>query len=172
MAIGTRDIANIRFGIADVYMGSAESLDLQANFGDEIEQSILDTHIAAFENLGELGKGTMITSKSNTVDLIYLDMVAKVHNQHTVRAEIECVEVDNDIVNDLMTAAEAKTRKDFFWLRENAIDEYVNYLRNVPFTVEVEKEHSFEKIERIRIIVEVIVGNIYDAFGQLKITSG
>lgn len=170
--LGTRSRANIRYGPADVYIAEGGTIALPTVFGETITQAALTTLLGNFSQVGILERNPIIISDPVTIELIDSDnseLNYEVQHRTQVRVELKVAELDNTIANALIARAEQSEKTDFLWLRTQDAGDYINFIRNVPFTYLFEKNHDWEDIERMIIRVFARVTEIKTVHGQWQI---
>jgi hypothetical protein len=171
ISLGTRSRSNIRWGPATVYIADAGTISAITDFGEEITDAALTTLLTSFDNIGSIKEDPGVETTPISRDLLHSagNFFAR---QHQSRIEVELVigEVDNDIANELIDLAEAGTKVDLLWVRTEAAGDYIHFLMDVPFLIEVKKPARWDDIEHLVLRVDGTTKNIKNFFGQKKIT--
>jgi hypothetical protein len=173
ISLGTRNRANIKWGPADVYIAEGATIDAPAAFGETITAANLATLLSSFTLLGKLEENPALATDPEVVteiDSDDSDIIYERHHQSKISAEIGVAEVDNDIANAMITRMEAATKTDFLFIRTQAVGDYVLFIRNVPFSMQVIKNHTWEDIEKLIIRIAVKTTSLVKVIGQKKIT--
>lgn len=168
--LGTRSRANIRFGPATVYIAPGNTIAALGSYGEDINLTGFNALLANFSTLGTLVKNPEITTDPQTVD--QLDSQGnffQIQLLSEIKAKIQVAEVDNEIANELITRAEARTKTDVLWVRSQALGDYIHFLINVPLMVAVKKASAWDEIEMLEITVVGQTNNIKNILGQKKL---
>ena len=174
VSIGTRDRSKMQFGAGEIYVADGGTVTLAGGFGDEITQSALTTLLSSFSYLGTLLQNPNYQTDPQTVSQIYSadpEIVHEVQHQSRITAEFGVVEMDNTMLNTMITRAEAGTLTDFLFIRTQDEGDFVNFIRNVPFSVALDKAHTWEDVEKLNIRVEAVTTQIKKIVGQKLINN-
>jgi hypothetical protein len=172
ISLGTRSRDNIQYGPVEIYIAEGGTIAAPADFGTDKTVSEMATLLSSFTRVGELLENPTITSdpvSNRIVDPDNPEVIPEVQHQSEVTATLVVVEMDNDILNALIARAEAGSKTDFLWLRQNTAGEVADYLRNVPFLVALRKDHSFSEVKKMEITVNALTDKLKTVTGQFKI---
>lgn len=170
--LGTRSRAFIRYGPAQVYIAEGGTAAAAANFGGTIDYSDLETLLVSFSWLGTLEKNPVIKSEPLAQEFIDTDndtISWQAHHRDEIAVEMKVAELDNTIANALISRYENKDKTDFLWLRKLEAGDYVNIIHNVPFLLALEKNHTWDDIEKMIIRVSAKGAVIKNLHSQLLI---
>ena len=174
VSIGTRDRSKMQFGAGEIYVADGGTVTIGSSFGDEITQTALTTLLSSFSYLGTLLQNPNYQTDPQTVSQIYSadpEIVHEVQHQSRITAEFGVTEMDNTMVNVMIARAEAGTLTDFMFIRTQDEGDIVNFIRNVPFTVALDKSHTWEDVEKLTINVDVVTTQLKKIVGQKLINN-
>ncbi len=173
ISLGTRSRDNMRFGAGNVYIAEGGTVSVGASFGDSITAAALTTLLSSFSLMGTLEQNPRISSEAISVSEIYNtdpDIIYDRQHQSRVKVDFSVVEMDNTMINTLISRAEAATLTDFLFVRSTDVGDMVSFVRNIPFSVEIIKNHSWETIEKALVKVNALTFSLVKIYGQKTIT--
>ncbi len=169
MDLGTRAGANVEIGAVSIYLGDSAAITLESTYGADMTLATFATLLANFDNVGTAEK-----EPGGGFDPVEYDMVNSSGNEgkaqlaSLVKTEFDLLESDNNLMNELLPLAEARTPIDILFVKNTglAVGDRVTFYRSVYFTIQKVDKHSHDAPDMVHIKVEMKVKNVRNVHGQ------